>query len=93
MSPPRTHLFRCHAEDLGEVEPQLGNAAAAPGVERVMPGRCIVLGRCGARLHRDACDALHPRVEPNDVSGAPESHCGRGLVSNLDVDAEIIGRI
>jgi hypothetical protein len=29
----------------------------------------VVLRRCGARLHRDASDALHPSVEPNDVGG------------------------
>jgi len=53
----------------------------------------VVLRRCGARLHRDAGDALNPGVEANDVSGAPESLSGRDLVSNLDVDAEIICRI
>ena len=87
------HLLGWHTQDLGEVEPQLGDAAAAAGIERVMPGRRIVFGRRGARLHRDAGDALHPSVEPNDVGGAPESRCGRRLVSNLDVDAEIIRRI
>jgi len=58
-----------------------------------VPGRRIVLGRCCVRLHRDAGDALHPSVEANDVSGALESRCGRGLVSNLNVDAEIIRRM
>jgi hypothetical protein len=78
---------------LGEIEPQLGYAAAASGVEGVLPGGRIVLGRCGARIHWDTADALHPSVEPNDVGCPPESRCGRRLVSNLDVDAEIIRRI
>jgi hypothetical protein len=86
-------LLGWHTQDLGEVEPQLGDATAATGVKRVIPGRRIVFGRRGARLHRDAGDALHPRVEPNDMGGAPESLCSRRLVSNLDVDAEIIRRI
>ena len=63
------HLLGRHTQHLGEVEPQLGDAAAASGIEGVMPGFDIVLGRCGARLHRDAGDALHPSVEPNDVRG------------------------
>jgi hypothetical protein len=58
-----------------------------------MPSRRIVLGRRRARLHRDTGDTLHPSVEANNVSGALESRCGRRLVSNLDVDAEIIRRI
>jgi len=53
----------------------------------------VVLRRCGARLHRDASDGLHPSVEPNDVGGSPESLYGPRLVSHLDVDAEIICRI
>src|SRR6266478_7942012 len=36
------HLFRWHAEHRSEIEPHLGDAAAAPGVKRVMTARRVV---------------------------------------------------
>ena len=86
------HLLRRHAEHLSEVEPQLGDAAAAAGVKGVLPARLVVFGRRGARLHRDAGDALHPGVEPHDMGRAAERIGGRGLVADLDIDAEIVRR-
>src|SRR5580700_9691938 len=82
------NLLGRHTQNLGEVEPQLGNAAAAAGVKGVMSGRSIVLSACGARLHWDAGHALYPSVEPNDVRGAPKSLCCRRLVPNFDIGAE-----
>jgi hypothetical protein len=93
MSPHTANLLGWHTQDLGEVDPQLRDAAAAAGVKGVMPGRRIVFSRCRAGLHRDTGDTLHPSVEANDMDGAPESLRSRRLVSNLDVDAEIIRRI
>ena len=86
------HLLGRHAKHLGEVEPDLRHAAAAPGVKRVLTGCGVVFGDIGARLHRHAGDALDPGVEPHDMRGARESGGGRGLVAELDVDAEIARR-
>jgi hypothetical protein len=87
------YLLGRHTQDVGEIEPQLRNAAAARGIKRVVVGGRVVLGECGARLHRDARDTLHPGFEPHDMGGPPESPCGRCLIPNLYVDAEIIRRI
>ena len=85
------HLLRRHAEYLREVEPQFGDTAPAPRIARVMPARPLVIGHRRARLHRHAGDALHPRLEPDDMRGMGKGGGGRGLVADLDIDAEIAG--
>jgi hypothetical protein len=87
------HLLRRDPEHLGEIGSQLGDAAAAPGVERGAPARGVILGSGAASLDGDAGDALYPGVEPHDVRRTRESIGAGGLVADLDIDAEVIWRI
>jgi hypothetical protein len=87
------HLLRRDPENLGEIGPQLGDAAAASRVERVMTARGVIIGSCAARLHRHAGDALYPGIEPHNMRRARERGGGGRLVANLDLDAQVTRRI
>ena len=91
---PRDHAQRARrdAERLADIVFDPLHAAGA-GVEGVVVPRAIVDAQRGARLHRDAGDAVHLRLEPNDVGGARERGVGGGDVATVGVDAHVGARL
>ena len=65
----------------------------ARGVERVVAGRQLVVADRGARLHRVRHEAVVDEVELGDVRGLGEGGIDGGLVAQLPVVAEVVGRL
>jgi hypothetical protein len=87
---PHQHadLVRRHAENGGKIGLQPHRAAIA-GIDRKASRRRIERRQRGARLHRNACHALNPGLEPRHMRGAGEGRLGRRGVAKFRIEADI----
>ena len=82
------HIFRLHAEHMGEIMLQAHRAAAACGQGHAAGGGVIFRKGC-AGLHGHARNALHPGVELHHMGGAGEGGFRRREVSHFRMDADV----
>jgi len=83
-----THRVHRHTENARELA-LLANNAARTGIERIPTARLVISAHRGARLDRDAGNAIDPGLEPGHMSSLFECSADRRVVADFRVNHDI----